>query len=117
MMTKCANYHEMDVLPVNWTRGVWKDKKLVNGDDPYKWSGDADPPKVGAKVMVYMNGFGNGIVKGYFAEYGWLGVLVKCARPPKWWVAQTKANGKNPKTTLGHFFGIDLQLTNMKENA
>ena len=110
-----ANYHEFGELP-DWTQAQWGEKSKVNSDrkllnpfDPYKWSGDAPPPAIGAKVKVYMNDFGNGTVMGYFAEYGWLGVLVKISKPPKWWVKQTKNRGEDPKATLGHFFGIDLQ--------
>jgi hypothetical protein len=110
-----ANYHEFLDLPA-YTAAQWSEKNKVNGerallnpDDPYKWSGDKAPPAIGAKVRVYMNSFGNGTVIGYFAEYGWLGVLVKISKPPKWWVKQIKERGLDPKATPGHFFGIDLQ--------
>jgi hypothetical protein len=122
-VTREANYHEFGELPGNWTRPQWGEKpakgdaKLLNEADPYKWSGDAAPPAVGTKVKVYMNSFGNGTVMGYFAEYGWLGVMVKISKPPKWWVSQTKAAGENPKNKLGHFFGIDLQPRKMVVSA
>lgn len=107
-----ANYHEFTKLP-KWTRAVWEgpddDRKLVNDSDPYKWSGDNDPPKIGAKVKIYMNNFGAGTVVGYFAEHGWLGVLVKLSNPPSWWRQQTRDRGKDPTKTNGHFFGLDLE--------
>jgi hypothetical protein len=114
-MSKEANYSEFKDLPANWSRAVWGpkpekgDAKLINDADPFKWSGDKDPPAIGEKVKVYMNGFGPGTVTSYFVEYGWLGVLVKFDKPPKWWVKQTKDSGKDPKTTCGHCFGLDLQ--------
>ena len=58
------------------------DSKVVNAADPYKWSGTSNPPAMGARVKVHMNGLGYGKVVGYFAEYGWLGVLVRLSKPP-----------------------------------
>jgi hypothetical protein len=116
-MTTEANYHEFTKLP-EWTRAVWEGEDesegestlvLVNDADPYKWSGYNDPPKIGAKVKIYMNNFGAGKVVGYFAEYGWLGVLVKLSNPPSWWRQQTRDRGADPAKTNGHFFGLDLE--------
>ena len=106
-----ANYHEFKELPANWSRAVWgekspvnSDRKLLNEADPYKWSGDGDPPKIGEKVHVYMNQLGEGKVISYFAEYGWLGVLVQCKKNPEW--RKKQLNGKNPP---GHIFGKELE--------
>lgn len=106
---KQANYKEFSELPA-WTRAVFDESggKALNDADPFKWSGDADPPAIGAKVKVYMNNLGTGTVTGYFVEYGWFGVLVKFDNPPAWWVKQ------NPKQPPGHIFGIDLQPRKVK---
>jgi hypothetical protein len=108
-MTKEANYQEFSVLPENWTRAQWAGQpgngNVINDADPFKWSGKSDPPAIGAKVKLYMNDFGTGTVTSYFAEYGWLGILVKLDNPPAWYVKQNE--GKVPKAA--HFFGIDLE--------
>jgi len=108
-MSKSANYSEFNTLPVDWTRAVWNGegagRKLANDAHPFKWSGENDPPAIGAKVTIYMNKFGTGTVTGYFVEYGWLGVLVKLDSPPKWYFEQN--DGKIP--LVAHFFGIDLE--------
>jgi hypothetical protein len=120
-MNREADYQEFDAVPEGWTYARWGKQSPVSGDreilneaDDFKWSGDAPPPAVGAKVHCYMNGFGPAVVTGYFVEYGWLGVLVKFAKPPKWWVKQTRDRGENPKTTKAHMFGIDLQPRKVK---
>ena len=110
------NYHEFLDLSAGWQQAQWGerpvngDRQLLNEPDPYKWSGENPPPAIGAKVKVYMNGFGNGTVVGYFAEYGWLGVLVKIAKPPAWWVRQCKDQGESAKparTLLWHRSGTE----------
>lgn len=105
-MSHPQNYHEFTALPV-WTAPQWAGKgathRIVNDSDPYKWSGRNAPPAIGAHVKVFMNRLGTGTVVGYFAEYGWLGVLVKPDKPPKWWRQQ------NPNATEYHTFGLDLE--------
>jgi hypothetical protein len=110
-MLRKANYSEFTTLPT-WTRPVWKkvedgDNELLNDADPFKWSGDKDPPAIGAKVHIYMNKLGKGTVVGYFVEYGWLGVLVKLSKPPVWWKKQ------NPDNPNAHLFGLDLEPRNL----
>lgn len=104
-----ANYSEFNTVPA-WTRAVWSadGKHLVNTDDPFKWGGDADPPAIGDRVHVYMNGLGAGTVLGYFVEYGWFGLLVKLDKSPEWRRKQLKANGKDANAPA-HIFGIDLK--------
>lgn len=102
-MMKKANYHVLPTLPA-WTRPQWEDGKVVNDADPYKWSGSKEPPAIGARVKCHMNKLGAGTVIGYFAEYGWFGVLVKLDKNPKW--RREQCNGENPPA---HLFGIDLE--------
>ena len=60
------SYETFNQLPA-WTRPVWVEdgRRVENNADPYKWSGDNDPPAVGARVKIYMNRFGTGVVTGY----------------------------------------------------
>lgn len=107
-MTKAANYQEFDTLPA-WTRAKWSDDKVTNDADPFKWSGTSiDPPAIGDKVKLYVNGLGTGTVTKYFVEFGWFGVKVKLDNPPEWY---TKQNKGNPEA---HAFGIDLQPRTVK---
>jgi len=115
------NYHLMDELPANWVRAIWGEdadgkRKVLNEDEPYKWSAEKDPPKLGAKVNVSMNGLGAGVVVGYFAEYGWLGVMVKLKKSPKWREDQLKSGGKG-KNPPAHIFGVELEPRKKKEEV
>jgi hypothetical protein len=51
------------------------------------------------------NRLGFGIVKGYFVEHGWFGMLVELRDPPDWWKKQMK--GKRGKERYAHIFGKD----------
>ena len=102
-MSREANYHEFNTVPA-WTRPQWNgDGEVLNETDPYKWSGSNDPPAIGARIKCSMNKLGAGTVIGYFAEYGWLGVLVQLDKNPKWRREQLKGNPP------AHLFGIDLE--------
>lgn len=72
----------------------------------FKWSGSAPPPAVGERVNVTMNGIGPGVVRGYFVEYGWLGLLVQHESPPAWLIKQC---GGKSKVGLGHIFGCEFK--------
>jgi hypothetical protein len=109
MSSKPANYAEFFDLPTTWTRAQWGekhqggDRNLLNDADPYKWSGSAEPPKIGARVTAHLNGLGKGKVLKYFCEYGWLGVLVQLDKNPKW--RKDQLDGNPP----AHLFGLDLE--------
>ena len=49
-------------------------------------------PKVGEKVNVRINSIGESIVKKYFVEYGFIGLLVQPTDPPDWYVKQNGAD-------------------------
>lgn len=56
-----------------------------------QWSGKgalATPPAVGSRVVINFNQFGAGVVKGYFVEDCYLGVIVECDNRPAWHVKQ-----------------------------
>lgn len=53
-----------------------------------KWTGQDQPPKVGAIVNLKVNQIGPAAVRGYFLEEGWLGLKVFPLDPPDWYVRQ-----------------------------
>lgn len=62
------------------------------------------PPRIGERVRVTFNGFGEGRVVAYFREAGFLGVEVKCDKRPDWHVKQ---NGdKHPHPMV---FGAEIE--------
>lgn len=69
------------------------------------WSGAGEPPAIGSRVNVRMNGFGMATVRWYFIEYGWLGVEVECDVRPAWHVKQCK----DPDRIYPMVFGAELK--------
>jgi hypothetical protein len=73
--------------------------KRREGDErPYRhalWSGAGEPPAVGSRVIVRINGIGPGTVTGYAVEGGYLGVMVQAdeATRPDWHKKQNPSNG------------------------
>jgi hypothetical protein len=104
-----TTYQEFDTIPEGWTRARWDGDKLLNPDDPLRWSGVADPPPVGARVHANFNGLGAGTVLRYFVEDGWFGVIAALDKNPDW---RAKQNQGNPPA---HLFGIDLDPIKRKE--
>jgi len=45
-------------------------------------------PQIGEEVRVKINGIGRSIVKKYFVEHGFIGLLVQPLSPPEWYVKQ-----------------------------
>lgn len=101
-----AYYSQYQTLPP-YQRAVFKDgEDIDDGSGRPMWSGDSDPPEVGARVKVTLNGLGAGEVVGYFTEHGWLGLLVALDEKtrPAWHVKQC---GTSPGPS--HVFGIEFQ--------
>lgn len=94
-------YHEFDALPEGWVPVTAEQREDDDFDASYRWSGKAAPPAKGSVVKTNV-GFGNGVVIGYFAECGWLGVLVQLQDPPE---AYVKQNGNAPC----HIFGAEIE--------
>ena len=67
------------------------------------WSGTQPVPAIGARVRVYMNGFGPALVEAYFHAEGYLGVVCRPDQLPAWFRQQ------NPGVQEGHFFGRELE--------
>ena len=99
------SYQEFNELPEGWVYASYKDGASLPAAP--KWSSEKQPPAIGAVVKVTMNGLGAGVVKGYFVEDGWLGVLVKLSNPPGWWLKQNAAAIAKGQR-LSHIFGAEL---------
>ncbi|WP_400194275.1 hypothetical protein [Hymenobacter sp. B81] len=65
------------------------------------WSGRGDVPAIGARVHIYLNGFGPAQVMAYFHAEGYLGVICQPDTMP----VRLQQHG----VTLGHFFGRELE--------
>jgi hypothetical protein len=99
-----GNYQKLAALPANWSHSVFKENQPED-KAPFKWSGKQPPPAIGAAISVSMNGLGIGVVKGYFVEESWLGLLIELKKPPAWWLKQ---NANNPDR-LAHIFGAEIR--------
>lgn len=52
------------------------------------WVSTKSIPAIGSKLNVKINGIGESIVKKYFVEYGFIGMLVTPQNPPAWYIKQ-----------------------------
>lgn len=77
------------------------------------WSGDIPVPAIGDRVIVNFNGFGPGVVRGYFTEPGsdcdYLGVYVECDASPIWWILQTARDGGGRLLRCTMAFGAEVR--------
>ncbi len=103
------SYQQHPVHPPAYEIARWSEdgKTLLNAADRVKWSKDIPLPGIGTKINVKMNSLGPATVKGYFTEYGWLGLLVEFHNPPAWWIKQ---NGRPAPDKLGHVFAIEFEV-------
>lgn len=68
------------------------------------WSGKTDPPPVGTRVNVRINGLGYGTIAAYFTEHGYLGVKITLEDRPEWHVKQ------NPNRDYCLVFGAEIDV-------
>jgi hypothetical protein len=66
-------------------------------------SGFAEPPAIGSRVDILINGFGPGVVLSYFVEAGFLGVAVRPDVRPAWHVRQS------PERNVALVFGAEVR--------
>lgn len=104
-MSQAQNYREFDALPEGWISYQPKDGE--EAPQAIKWSGDTPPPPIGSRIVLTINSIGPAIVRGYFVEYGWLGVLTEVLDPPAWWIEQNCEKGK--PWPMGHAFGTEIK--------
>ena len=81
----------------------WRFVDVPAPADSVKWSGIGDPPKIGNRVRVKINDFGEGTVISYFIEHGYLGIEVKPDHRPKWHIEQ------NPNRDTCLVFGAEIE--------
>lgn len=79
------------------------------GEYPYDlavWSGEGNPPDIGATITIPVNGLGSGVVTGYAVQGGYLGVMVRMneATRPLWHKKQ------NPENTPALAFGAEIKV-------
>lgn len=58
------------------------------------WVSTKAIPAIGTKLNVKINGIGESIVKKYFVEHGFIGMLVKPLNPPAWYISQNGADAE-----------------------
>jgi hypothetical protein len=93
----------LSVLPQWHAARFNSETNRVEGEgDGVMWSGAVEPPAVGDRVLVTVNGLGPGAVTGYFIEHGWLGVYVRLDSPPDWWVKQNERLDREEKWRVRH---------------
>lgn len=108
-----SNYVEYKSLPSNWIKYQPTGDDSIPVPEGLKWSGEDAPPAIGTKIRITINGIGPAIVRGYFSECDWLGLLVDVLSPPDWWVRQNVKPGKPyPRS---HVFGVEFKP--LKEEA
>lgn len=56
------------------------------------WVSTKAIPVIGSKLNVKINGIGEAIVKKYFVEHGFIGMIVQPLNPPSWYVNQNGAD-------------------------
>lgn len=97
-------YLECDTLPAfeQYSGGAVKGELA-------QWSGEGEPPEVGACVNVRINGIGPAKIERYFIQDGFLGVLATPLQPPEWYVKQ---NGYN---VAMHVFGAEMDADPIPE--
>lgn len=81
------------------------------------WSGDFDLPEIGQRIYITMNGIGWAIVVGYFECEGYLGVMTKPTKPPKWLRKRNREDALDMskpewyRRGIGCEYGTEIALT------
>jgi hypothetical protein len=98
-MKDASCQYELSTIPLPWQFAeLGEQGEIINKPNPTErliWSGNlpkrqaiGEPPTIGTRVNVPMNGLGTGTVSSYFTEHGFLGVIVKLDNPPDWHIKQ-----------------------------
>ncbi len=86
---------------------------VTQDGEELKWSAKFPLPAIGSRVRITLNSIGPAVVKGYFSSAGFLGVMTKATKPPKWLVAQQKRDTSNIawiREGIGCEFGSEIIL-------
>ena len=57
-----------------------------------QWVSNKPIPAIGTEVNVKINGIGTSVVKKYFVEHGFVGMIVQPHDPPAWYIKQNGAD-------------------------
>jgi len=75
-----------------------------------KYSEHDRVPDIGERITISMNSIGPAVVKGYFIEFEFVGVLAVPVTPPDWWKRQN-ADYNGPLKDCCGVFGSEIELT------
>ena len=92
-------------VPITEENSHRREGETYTGDPVWSsavFHGLPEPPKIGDRVDVVINGFGSGEVIGYFVESGFLGIYVVPDERPKWHRLQ------NPDRPYCMVFGAEV---------
>jgi hypothetical protein len=84
------------------------------------WSGDGEPPAIGTRIHIRINGFNWAVVQGYFIESGYLGTYARPTRPPRWWTRQMREVNnihERPFPNAAMVFGAELSWVKRKDGT
>lgn len=94
---------------------------LTEGGERLFWSAPFPLPEVGDNVTITMNRIGPAIVKGYFSQGAYVGVMTFATEPPKWLRDQQRdVNANDPdwvKQGIGCEFGAEIALPKTNETV
>ena len=74
------------------TKSISRPKGTYTEFESLQWVANKPLPAVGSEVTVKINGIGRSIVKKYFVEHGFIGLLVQPLSPPDWYIKQNGAD-------------------------
>jgi hypothetical protein len=77
--------------------------------DKLQWVCNKPLPKAGDEVHVKVNGIGRSVVKKYFVEHGFIGLIVQPQNPPTWYIEQ---NGVDESCHVFPAECLELQVRN-----
>ena len=77
--------------------------------DKLQWVCNKPLPKAGDEVHVKINGIGRSVVKKYFVEHGFIGLIVQPQNPPTWYIEQ---NGVGESCHVFPAECLELQVRN-----
>ena len=83
-----CTYVSQEELPQHRNLLYWDGKSKLEHPLPrtaYVWAGPfKTPPRIGERVNVRINDFGQGVVGAYFVQHGFLGLVVEIDELPEW---------------------------------
>jgi hypothetical protein len=91
------------------TKSVARPPSTYTEFEKLNWISTKAIPQIGAEVCVKVNSIGRSIVKKYFVEHGFIGLLVQPLSPPDWYIKQ---NGTDEPCHVFPAECLELQVRN-----